>query len=63
MEALKEADWDSVIWIDDALGRDAQEWVDVYNQPVLLTKPAPAEGPTAADVAALEVFIGSNFRD
>lgn len=56
MEALEEADWDSVVWIDDVLGLDARAWARSHNRPVLLQKPAPAEGLTAAHVTAVEVF-------
>ena len=57
MEALEEADWDSVVWIDDVLGRDARAWAQSYDRPVLLQKPTPAEGLTADHVTSVEVFI------
>jgi hypothetical protein len=56
MEAMEEADWDSVVWIDDVIGSDAQEWAKNYKLPVMLKKPAPAEGLTTAHVAAVEAF-------
>ena len=39
MEALEEADWDSVVWIDDVLGLDARAWARKLDRPVLLQKP------------------------
>ena len=59
MEALGEADWDSVVWIDDVLGPDAREWAHGFRQQVLLVKPLPAEGLTEAHVVAVEVFVQS----
>lgn len=55
-----EADWDSVVWIDDVLGPDAREWAHQYDQPVLLEKPVPAQGLTELQVVAVEVFIDSD---
>lgn len=52
-----EADWDSVVWIDDVLGPDVHEWAHHLNQPVLLEKPVPEEGLTEAQVVAVQVFI------
>lgn len=57
MEAAGEADWEAVVWIDDVLGPDARAWAHHYGQPVLLEKPAPALGLTAAHVTAVEVFL------
>ncbi|WP_457966148.1 HAD domain-containing protein [Arthrobacter sp. D1-29] len=54
-----EADWDSVVWIDDVLGPDAREWAQQYDQPVLLEKPVPGQGLTEVHVVAVEVFIDS----
>lgn len=50
MDVLGEADWDSVVWIDDVLGPDAREWARNHSQPVLLQKPAPDQGLNAAHV-------------
>ncbi|WP_104045724.1 HAD domain-containing protein [Arthrobacter sp. ZGTC412] len=57
MEAAGEADWDSVVWIDDVLGPDVHDWAHHLNQPVLLEKPVPEEGLTEAHVVAVQVFI------
>jgi hypothetical protein len=59
MESLGEADWDSVVWIDDVLGQDTREWAHHHNQPVLLEKPVPDKGLTEVHVVAVEVFIDS----
>lgn len=59
MEDLGEADWDSVVWVDDVLGPDAREWARHHGQPVLLEKPAPEHGLTEAHVVAVEVFLDS----
>jgi hypothetical protein len=57
MDAAGEADWDSVVWIDDVLGSDVHEWAHSYGKPVLLEKPAPDEGVTEAHVVAVQMFI------
>jgi len=57
MEAAGEADWDSVVWVDDVLGPDAWEWAHNYGQPVLLEQPAPDQGMMEVHVVAVEVFI------
>ncbi|MFJ6377420.1 HAD domain-containing protein [Pseudarthrobacter oxydans] len=57
MEAAGDADWDSVVWIDDVLGPDARKWAHGHHQPVLLEKPVPDQGLTEAHVIAVEVFI------
>ncbi|WP_457971540.1 HAD domain-containing protein [Arthrobacter sp. D1-17] len=59
MEDLGEADWDSVVWVDDVLGPDAREWAHHHSQPVLLEKPVPDHGLTEAHVVAVEVFLDS----
>ncbi|MHA7297688.1 HAD domain-containing protein [Pseudarthrobacter sp. MDT3-1] len=56
MDALGEADWDAVVWIDDVLGPDAREWAHSYSQPVLLEKPVPEKGLAEAHIVAVEVF-------
>jgi hypothetical protein len=60
MDVSCEADWDSVVWIDDVLGPDVHEWAHGYGKPVLLEKPAPDEGLTEAHVVAIQVFIDGN---
>jgi hypothetical protein len=57
MEAKDGADWDAVVWIDDALGTDVHDWAHQYHQPVLLERPDPEEGLTEAHVMAVQVFI------
>jgi hypothetical protein len=57
MEAAGEADWDSVVWIDDVLGADVHEWAHNLGKPVLLEKPDPATGLSEAHVVAVQVFI------
>lgn len=57
MDDAGEADWDSVVWIDDVLGPDAREWAHSYSQPVLLEKPVPGVGLAEAHVVAVEVFV------
>lgn len=59
MYAAGEADWDSVVWIDDVLGADVHEWAHCYRKPVLLEKPVRDEGLTEAHVVAVQVFINS----
>jgi hypothetical protein len=59
MEMLGEADWDSVVWIDDVLGQDAYEWAHLH-PPVLLVKPRAVEGLTDAHVVAVEVFVSGS---
>lgn len=54
MEAAGDADWDSVVWIDDVLGTDAREWAHIHDQAVLLQKPDPDQGLTEAHVIAVE---------
>jgi hypothetical protein len=63
MEAEGGADWDAIVWIDDALGADVHDWAHQYHQPVLLEKPDPKEGLTEAHVAAVQVFINDEDRD
>lgn len=63
MDALGEADWDSVVWTDDVLGPDAKAWAHDYHQPVLLEKPAPAEGLAEVHVVAVEVFVDGGAGD
>lgn len=60
MDASGEADWDSVVWIDDVLGSDVREWAHHYGKPVLLEKPVPDEGLTEAHVVAVQVFIDAD---
>ncbi|WP_306911009.1 HAD domain-containing protein [Arthrobacter sp. B3I9] len=62
MEAGNGADWDAVVWIDDALGADVHDWAHHYHQPVLLEKPDPEEGLTEAHVVAVQVFINGEDR-
>lgn len=59
MDALGEADWDSVVWIDDVLGADAREWAHGYTRPVLLEKPTPDVGLAEVHVVAVAVFVDS----
>jgi hypothetical protein len=65
MEAAGDADWDSVVWIDDVLGPDARKWAHGYGQPVLLEKPVPDQGLSDIHVVAVEVFVdgGGGGRD
>lgn len=56
MEASGDADWDSVVWIDDVLGPDARQWAHTFGRPVLLEKPSPDQGLSEAHVVAVEVF-------
>jgi hypothetical protein len=63
MEAESAADWDAIVWVDDALGADVHDWAHRYHQPVLLEKPDPEEGLTEAHVVAVQVFIDSADRD
>ena len=60
MDALGEADWDSVVWIDDVLGADARAWAHSYAQPVLLQRPAPHVGLAEANVVAVDVFVDTD---
>ena len=63
MKTAGEADWDSVVWIDDVLGPDVHEWAHNLNQAVLLERPVPEEGLTEAHVVAVQVFIdGGKWR-
>ncbi|MET1089387.1 MAG: HAD domain-containing protein [Arthrobacter sp.] len=62
MEAESAADWDAIVWVDDALGPDVHDWAHQYHQPVLLEKPNPEEGLTEAHVVAVQVFINSEDR-
>lgn len=57
MEAAGDADWDSVVWIDDVLGPDARKWAHGYGRPVLLEKPVPDQGLSDIHVVAVEVFV------
>lgn len=59
MDALGEANWDSVVWIDDVLGPDARAWAHNHTQPVLLEKPTPDRGLAEVHVVAVEVFAAS----
>ena len=63
MEAESAADWDAIVWVDDALGTDVHDWAHQYHQPVLLEKPNPEEGLTEAHVVAVQVFINSEDRN
>ncbi|MDQ0118411.1 HAD domain-containing protein [Pseudarthrobacter sp902506025] len=62
MEAEGNADWDAIVWIDDALEADVHDWAHQYHQPVLLEKPGPEEGLTEAHVVAVQVFITNHGR-
>lgn len=62
MEDAGDADWDSVVWIDDVLGPDAREWAHHLGRPVLLENPAPSAGLTEAHVVAVEVFVAGPGR-
>ncbi|NSX38848.1 hypothetical protein HTS88_20940 [Pseudarthrobacter oxydans] len=57
MEDAGDADWDSVVWIDDVLGPDAREWAHALGKPVLLENPDPVQGLGEAHVVAVEVFV------
>ncbi|WP_457974616.1 hypothetical protein [Arthrobacter sp. D1-17] len=46
-----------MVWIDDVLGPDAQEWADRFRQPVLLEMPSPEDGLTADQVESVELFV------
>lgn len=59
-EALGEADWDSVVWIDDVLGPDAWAWAQSHDRPVLLEKPLPAKGLMRDHVIEVEEFTRSD---
>jgi hypothetical protein len=61
-EAEGGADWDAVVWIDDALGADVHDWARQYHQPVLLEKPDPEKGLTEVHVVAVQVFINDEDR-
>lgn len=63
MRASGEADWDSIVWIDDVLGPDAREWAHQHDQPVLLEKPVPGRGLAEVHVVAVEVFIDSSTAE
>ena len=63
MELMGEADWDSVVWIADVLGPDAREWARHHHQPVLLEKPAQAQGLSEVHVVAVEVFVDNGPDD
>ncbi|MFC9353092.1 hypothetical protein [Arthrobacter sp. NPDC057013] len=63
MEAEGAADWDGIVWVDDALGTDVHDWAHQYHKPILLEKPAPEEGLTEGHVVAVQVFINSEDRD
>lgn len=58
MEAAGEADWDSVVWIDDVLGPDALAWAEAHVQPVYLVQPDPTGGLTEEHVERVEAFQG-----
>ena len=57
MHDAGDADWDSVVWIDDVLGPDARKWAHAHHQPVLLEKPAPDTGLAETHIIAVEVFV------
>jgi len=57
MDAADDADWDSVVWVDDVLGPDARKWADEHGQPVHLEQPDPDRGLAEAHVARIEAFI------
>ena len=57
MDAGDNADWDSVVWIDDVLGPDAREWASGHGQPVHLEQPDPDRGLAEVHVARIEAFI------
>lgn len=57
MNAAGEADWNSVVWVDDVLGDDAQTWAKDHRQPVHLEKPEPDLGLTEVHVARIEAFV------
>ncbi|MFJ4210703.1 HAD domain-containing protein [Paenarthrobacter sp. NPDC089675] len=57
MEALEEADWDCVVWIDDVLGPDARAWAEGYKHPVHLVQPHPGPGLTEDQVRGIEAFV------
>lgn len=63
MELMGEADWDAVVWIADVLGPDAREWARHHHQPVLLEKPAQAQGLSEVHVVAVEVFVDDGPDD
>ncbi|WP_422758845.1 HAD domain-containing protein [Paenarthrobacter sp. C1] len=56
MDAAGEADWDSVVWIDDVLGSDSVAWAEDHDQPVCLVRPDPAVGLTEEHVEQIEAF-------
>jgi HAD domain in Swiss Army Knife RNA repair proteins len=57
MSATEESDWDSVVWIDDALGTDAKKWATEHDQPVHLEQPDPDNGLTEEHVVRIEAFV------
>jgi hypothetical protein len=57
MEALEEADWGCVVWIDDVLGPDAKAWAERHKQPVHLVQPHPGPGLTEDQVRGIEAFV------
>lgn len=56
MEVIGDADWDSVVWIDDMLNSDAYSWAQQHALPVQLIRPLAATGLTVADVELVEQF-------
>jgi hypothetical protein len=56
MDAVGEADWDAVIWIDDMLGPDAFSWAEEHPMPVLLVKPVAATGLAPEHLLSVEQF-------
>jgi hypothetical protein len=58
MDAIGEADWDAVVWVDDVLGPDVQDWAHESRVPVHLVKPSPEEGLTQEQVASVESLTG-----
>ncbi|MGN8130399.1 HAD domain-containing protein [Paenarthrobacter sp. 22069] len=62
MDAGGDADWDAIVWIDDAMGQDVHDWAHQYHRPVLLEKPDPEEGLSEAHVVAVQVFINGEHE-
>lgn len=60
MEILGEANWETVVWIDDVLGRDAYEWADALGKPALLMKPSFTGGLSDEHVARVRDFTRSS---
>lgn len=62
-EGAGEVDWAVLVWIDDVLGPDAQEWADGFSQSVHLEKTSPEEGLTKEQVASVESFVNGGAGD